>query len=148
MTISNGKKAEVWTQNHVINPIKLTLKSKVNVVSGSWMYLTHPLMVIDPCAKYGKPMSNENNYRPDKKQDCTRHIVSNSNPKVLGRTRICTDRQTDGQTEWINIYLPPDLKANRSYRSYMKTWQKPINLTKGRRSTSNLGCTCLIFSGW
>ena len=23
------------------------------------MYLTHPLMVIYPCAKYGKPMSNK-----------------------------------------------------------------------------------------
>ena len=25
--------------------------------AGSWMYLTHPLMVIDLCAKYGMPMS-------------------------------------------------------------------------------------------
>ena len=26
----------------------LTLRSKVNVVSGSWMYLTHPFVLIDP----------------------------------------------------------------------------------------------------
>ena len=50
---------EAWTQSHVINPINLTLSSKVKVVSGSWMYLTHPLMVIDPCAKYGMPMSKQ-----------------------------------------------------------------------------------------
>ena len=57
MTMSKDKKAESWTQSHVINPINSTLRSKVNVVSVSWKYLTHPLMVIDPCAKYGMPMS-------------------------------------------------------------------------------------------
>ena len=30
-----------WTWKHVINTVK-TLRSKVNVVSGSWMYETHP----------------------------------------------------------------------------------------------------------
>ena len=34
-------------------PINLTLRSKVNIVSGTWMYVSHLLMVIDPCAKYG-----------------------------------------------------------------------------------------------
>ena len=57
MSMSKDNKAEVWTQSHVIIPINLTLRSMVNVVSGSWMYLTHILMVINPCAKYGKPMS-------------------------------------------------------------------------------------------
>ena len=56
MTMSKDQKTEAWTQSHVINPINLTLRSKVNVVSGSWMYLTHSLMVIHPCAKYGMPM--------------------------------------------------------------------------------------------
>ena len=56
-------------------PLNLTLRSKVNIESGSWMYATHCLMVIHPCAKYGKPMSNHK--------------------KVMGRTRICTDRRTD-----------------------------------------------------
>ena len=50
-------KTEAWTQGHVINPINLTLRSKLKVVSGSWMYLTHPLMVIHPCPKYGMSMS-------------------------------------------------------------------------------------------
>ena len=54
-----AKKAEARTQSHVRNPINMTLRSKVNVVSGSWMYLTHPVMVIDPCAKYGMPMSKQ-----------------------------------------------------------------------------------------
>ena len=41
-------------------PIKnLTLRSKVNIELWIWMYVSHLLMVIDPCAKYGKPMSNQ-----------------------------------------------------------------------------------------
>ena len=39
------------------NLINLTLRSKIKVVSGSWMYWTLSLMVIDPCVKYGMPMS-------------------------------------------------------------------------------------------
>ena len=32
------------------------------------MYMTHRLMVIHPCAKYGRPMSNQKkNYEPDTK---------------------------------------------------------------------------------
>ena len=57
MTLSKDRKAEVWTQSHVKNLINLTLRSKIKVVSGSWMYWTLSLMVIDPCAKYGMPMS-------------------------------------------------------------------------------------------
>ena len=57
ITMSKDIKAEAWTLNHVINPINLTLRSKVKVVSGSWMYLTHSLMMIDPCAKDGMLMS-------------------------------------------------------------------------------------------
>ena len=71
-----GQKAESLTQSHVINPINLTLRSKFKVVSGSWMYLTHLLIVI-------------------------------------GMFQI-----------WY-----ANVKANRSYWSDMKTWQKPINLT-------------------
>ena len=42
-------------------PIKLTWRSKVNIESGSGMYTKHRLMVIHPCAKYGKPTSIQNN---------------------------------------------------------------------------------------
>ena len=88
---------KVWlcqrTKNlsNVINPINLTLMSKIKVVSGSWMCLTHPLMVIDPCANYGTLMSKLTEVT-DMSQtlkiwhkgqssksyldhDCTRHIV-------------------------------------------------------------------------
>ena len=80
---SLSKQTEVTgqTQIHVKNSVNLTLRSKFNVVLGSWMYTTHRLIVIHPCAKYGKPMSNHK--------------------KVMGRTRICTDRQT----EWF-LYTP------------------------------------------
>ena len=71
------------TQKHVKKPINLTEMSKFKVVSGSWMYVTYFLMVIHPCAKYGKPMSNQK--------------------KVISRTRICTDRRTDRQTDvWMD----------------------------------------------
>ena len=39
------------------NPLKLDLE--VKVLGRIWMYATHLLMVIDPCAKYCKPMSNK-----------------------------------------------------------------------------------------
>ena len=69
-------------------PIKLTWRSKVNIESGSWMYTTHPLMVKHPCAKYGKPMSNQKN--------------------VMGRTQICTDRRTDRKTDrQSDFYISP-----------------------------------------
>ena len=77
------------TWKHVKNPLNLTLGSKVNVLLGSWTYATYRFMMIHPCAKDGKPMSNQN--------------------KVMGRTRICTDRRTDRQTDrrtkWF-LYTP------------------------------------------
>ena len=45
------KKSIGRTQKHDENPINLTLKSKVKLVSGSWMYATHRFMVIHPYAK-------------------------------------------------------------------------------------------------
>ena len=69
--VKGRKKTEAWTQSHVIHPINLILRSKFKVVSGSWMYLTHPLMVIDRCAKYGMPMSKltEADRRTDRRTD-------------------------------------------------------------------------------
>ena len=48
MNKSKGKKNVVQTHNHVKKPFNLTLRSKVNVVLGSWMNATLPLMVIHP----------------------------------------------------------------------------------------------------
>ena len=53
-------------------PINMTLRSKVNIESGSWMYTTHRLMVKHQCAKYGKPVSI-----PKKVMDWTQKHVKN-----------------------------------------------------------------------
>ena len=50
------------------------------------MYATHCLMVIEPCAKYGMPMSKQK--------------------VVIGRIRIC--KQTERQTK-LFLYTPPPL---------------------------------------
>ena len=52
-----GQKSLVLNTKQCHNPINLTLRSTFQVVSGSWMYLTHPLMVIDQSAKFDMPMS-------------------------------------------------------------------------------------------
>ena len=70
-------------------PINLTLRSMVNIKSGTWMYLSHLLMVINSFAKYGKPMSNQKSYGPD---------------TILQRQ---TDRQTDRESD---SYIPPELR--------------------------------------
>ena len=59
MTKSKDEKAVARTQSHVINPINLTLRSKVNVVSELLIYMTDPPMVKDSCAKFGMPMSKQ-----------------------------------------------------------------------------------------
>ena len=73
------------------------------------MHATHSLMVIHPSAKYGMPMSKRT--------------------KIMGRTRICTDRQTeryiyidrrtdgrtdrrtDKQTDRVITIYPPELSS-------------------------------------
>ena len=59
MNMSKDKKVLARKQSHVINPLNLTLRSKVNVVSGLWMYVTYPFIVIDPCARYQMPLSKQ-----------------------------------------------------------------------------------------
>ena len=107
------------TRKHVKNPINLTLRSKFKVVSGPWVYATHRLMVIHPCAKYGKPMSN--------------HKI------VMGRTRICTARRTDRQTyrrtdKVISIY--PLNFVRRGYKNKIyNTMQKSTIIPKAHLAT-------------
>ena len=50
MTISKDTKSGPNT-NYVKNPINVTLRSKVNVVSASWNHETHWIMVMNPCAE-------------------------------------------------------------------------------------------------
>ena len=60
MPMSTQTEVTGRTRRHVKNTINLTLRSKVNVVSGPRVYATHCVMVIHPCAKYGMPMSTKN----------------------------------------------------------------------------------------
>ena len=58
------------------------------------MYLKHLLMVIHPCAKYGKPMSNKkNSYGPDTKK-CQKPYKFDLEVKVQGRIWIMNVRDT------------------------------------------------------
>ena len=66
MTMSKDKKSEAWTQSHFINPINLTLRSKVNIVSGSWMYLTHLLIDRPMCQIWYANVKTNRSYRHDK----------------------------------------------------------------------------------
>ena len=65
MSMSGLTEVTGRTWRHVKNSINLTLRSKFKVVSGSWMFAIHRLMVIHPYAKHGKPMSNKINYGRD-----------------------------------------------------------------------------------
>ena len=82
MLISKQSDDMGMTRRHVKTSLILTMWSKIKVVLGSWMYVTHHLMVTNSCAKCGKSMSKQK--------------------KVMSRTRICTDRQSDS-------YIPPEL---------------------------------------
>ena len=52
MPMSKQREVAGRTWSHIKKPINLTLRSKVKVMLKSWMY------EIQPCAKYGMPMSN------------------------------------------------------------------------------------------
>ena len=96
------------TQKHVQKPSKFDLE--VKVILGLKMYATHHLIVIHPCAKYGKQMSNHK-----------KGIVKNpiyftlrSKVNVISGSRICTemDERTDRQTRSRGGYMTitwPDL---------------------------------------
>ena len=86
--MSKDKKGEAWTQSHVINPINLTLRSKVKIVSWSWMYTTHRLMVIHSCAKYDKPMSNQKKSDGPDTKTCQKPYKFDLEVKVQGRIWI------------------------------------------------------------
>ena len=104
----------------------MTLRLKFKVVTGSWMYATLRIMVLHLCAKYGKPRSNQKEVMGRKGKHVKHslnltlrlnfkvvsgHIVSwwyiqepnmvsqcQTKKKVMGRTRICTDRLTGRRT--------------------------------------------------
>ena len=86
--------------------LNLTLRSKVNIESGSWMYATHCLMVIHPCAKYGKPMSiQKKSYGPDTKT-CQKPYKFEFKVKVQGHIWIMNvlDTSSHGYTSMCQIW--------------------------------------------
>ena len=133
LCLSKDKKVLTQTRSHVINPINMTLRSRVNVVSGSLMYAPHCLMMIDPCAKLICPIIKiKGSYGSNTKtlifvlevkgqrligiMKTTQHVVS----KWYTMCQIChsygpetnLDRQrTDAQTDRENdSYIPPNLR--------------------------------------
>ena len=123
--VSKDKKAEAWTQNHVINTINLTLRSKFKVVSGSWMYLTHLLMMIDPCAKYGMPMSKLTEVK-----GCTWRYDKSLLIWPWGqRSTSNQDHECKPHSVlWWYAYVPNRVSQCQSKKSYgpnTKTCQKP-----------------------
>ena len=99
MTMWQDKK--LWPEHNVINPMNFTLRSKVNIVSGSQMCTSHHLMVIHPCVKYGKPFLNQKkSYGPDTKT-CQKPYKK----KESAQTDRRKDRQTSEQPK--GSYIPP-----------------------------------------
>ena len=134
--LSNLKKVMGRPRKHVKNRINLTLRSKFKVVSASWMYTTHSLVVIYPCAKYGRPMSN---HKKNVMGRTRKHVKNPVNltlrskfkvvpgswmfathrlmvihpcAKYCKPTRICTDRRTRQR----DSYIPPELRS-RGYKN-------------------------------
>ena len=54
------------------------------------MYATHPVMVIDPCAKYGKPMSKQKKLQAGHKDMSKKKLWARHESAQI-------DRQTDRQ---------------------------------------------------
>ena len=51
---------KLWSERKVMSKTyKLTLRSKINVVSGSWMYATCCVMVTDACTKNELPVPEQ-----------------------------------------------------------------------------------------
>ena len=83
------------------------------------MYATHPLIVVDQCAKYGMPMSNQKNFIYQTKKPVNLTLRSKVNV-VLGSRMYTKHRRAgqkfphrDGQTDnrqVIPIYPPPELQ--------------------------------------
>ena len=83
-------------------------------------YAIHRLILIHPCAKYGKPMLNQK--------------------KVMGRTLICTDRRTD---RVISIY-PTELRLRGVWKRVHKKRRKykQNNLFKTKLASLNSYTYC------
>ena len=102
MTTSKDQNVAAHTQSHAKNSIHLTLKWKVKpskLYRDNWMYVTYPLMVIDPCAKYSMQMSKQKSW------------AGHKSTRTDGQTKH-SDRRTHRQADWQTVfYIPPELHS-------------------------------------
>ena len=73
--MSMKKKHMGRTRNMLKTPINLTLRSNFKVVSWSWMYATHSLMVIHSCANLGSQCQTKISYVSDTKT-CKKNLLN------------------------------------------------------------------------
>ena len=88
------------------NPKRFDLEVKGYVILPKIMYATHPLMVIDPCAKIWCANVKANMSYGSDTNTCENPLILSLRSKVnvvLGSWMYATDRQTDRA---IPIYLP------------------------------------------
>ena len=111
-------------------PINLTLRSKVNIASRTWMYVSYLLMVIDPCAKYGRPLSNQKIVmsRTQKHVKNPTNLTLRSIFKVVSGSWMCATYRL-----WWYIHVPKMVTQCQTKKKVMGRTRKhvknPVNLT-------------------
>ena len=103
------------------------LEVKVSIVSGSWMHATHPLKVIDPCAKYGMPMSKQKlSYDTN---TCQIPYKFDLEVKSQHRIIIMNVLNTPSHGDRLMCQMWYDyVKANRSYKDILKPLRSKVNV--------------------
>ena len=119
------------SQKHVKKLINLTLKSQVNVVSGLSMFVTHPLMVIHPFAKYGKAMSRQKKVMGQ----TWRHVKNLINLTLRSKVNVVSDHEWTPHivSRWYT-HMPNMVSQCQSKKTIMGlTWICTDRLTVKRR---------------
>ena len=103
-------------------------RSKVKVIQSSWIYATHRTMVLTCQTKYDY-VKGEKSWGLNTKP-CHKPYKLNLQVKGQCRIRIMNVLNTSshGDRPMCQIWYA-NATANRSYKSDIKTWQRPINLT-------------------
>ena len=97
--------------------IKLYLRSKGNIESGTWMYMSDLLIVIDPCAKYGKPMFNQKLVmgRTQKHVKNPINLTFTSKLKVVSACWIMNVRDTSSYGDTPMCHICCQCQTKKSY---------------------------------
>ena len=127
------------------------LRSEVKVIQSLWMYTTHRTMVIQSRPKQSMTMSKDKKAEALNTKPCHKPYQFGLEVKGQCRTRIMDvlDTFSHGDRPMCQIWYA-NVTAHRSYRSDMKTWQKPINLTLRSKVSTESGKWMYshIFSWW